>query len=224
MFPIRSLKDKHAGETCVVIGNGPSLRDVDLERLAKKYPTFGSNRIYLFPFVPKYYAICDELMAINCLVDIQKPEFNPEIMFLSRTIPMNRDNYIPVNYTVSGQFSKDIDHEIVIGGTVTYVLLQIAYYMGFSKVLLVGVDHNYPGAGAKGRPGSRFIQDGEDQDHFDPNYFIPGAVFNRPELKGTETSYQLAKLIYEKDGRKIINVTTNTSLLVYDRDSINKYY
>lgn len=221
MSHIKKLKDSHKGQTCVVIGNGASLKETDLNRLSQKYPTLGSNRIYLYPFVPDYYAICDDLMLMSCLEDIQKESFRPKAMFINSAYPL--PFAIPVNYSIKYDFSKDIEHEIVIGGTVTYVLLQIAYYLGFKKALLVGVDHDYPGAG-KGSPGSVFLQEGDDKDHFHPEYFKPGMIYNRPELSATERMYQFAKSVFELDGRKILNLTTSTKLLVYDRDNVNKYY
>jgi hypothetical protein len=222
MQPIKHFENKFSGDTCVVIGNGPSLKDIDLPRLSIKYPTFGSNRIYLYPFVPKFYAIADPVMVASCLLDIQKPNFVPDAMFLSRSVPL-KGAYL-INYAVKWGFSKNPQHELVIGGTVTYVLLQLAYWMGFKKVLLVGVDHSYPGAASHGVPGTPFIQEGDDKDHFSPDYFKPGMVYNRPELEATEKYYRLAKSVFEADGRKIINLSTKTNLLVYDRDNVKNYY
>jgi hypothetical protein len=59
------LKDKHKGETCIIIGNGPSLKEIPQDFL-KKYPTFGTNRIYaikhLEGFHPVYYASVNPLV------------------------------------------------------------------------------------------------------------------------------------------------------------------
>jgi hypothetical protein len=221
MSRLKRLQNKHDGETCVVIGNGASLKDIDLARLSEKYATFGSNRIYLFPFVPMYYAIADDVMLMSCIQDIVKPGFCPAEMFINSNYPIPMAT--PVNYAVRYDFSFDIERDIVIGGTVTYVLLQIAYYMGFKKALLVGVDHYYPSAD-KGKPGTKFIQSGQDVDHFHPDYFKDGMIYNRPELAATEKMYTLAKNVFESNGRKIINLTTKTNLLVYDKEDVNKYY
>ena len=48
---MKSYVNCHAGKRAFVIGNGPSLRDTDLHKLAGEV-TFGSNRIYLYPFIP----------------------------------------------------------------------------------------------------------------------------------------------------------------------------
>ena len=44
---LRKFKDIHKGETCFIIGNGPSLKVEDLTRLHKLgVPTFAFNRIF----------------------------------------------------------------------------------------------------------------------------------------------------------------------------------
>ena len=40
-------------------------------------------------------------------------------------------------------FSKHPHFRIWEGGTVTYVAIQLARFMGFSKIILIGVDHNF---------------------------------------------------------------------------------
>jgi len=40
-------------------------------------------------------------------------------------------------------FYEDISEPIHAGWTVTYVAMQIAYYMGFKRVFLIGVDHSF---------------------------------------------------------------------------------
>src|SRR5450755_988970 len=43
---LRGMRDRCWGKRAFIIGNGPSLREMDLSPLAGKY-TFGANRIYL---------------------------------------------------------------------------------------------------------------------------------------------------------------------------------
>ena len=40
-------------------------------------------------------------------------------------------------------FSTDIAHQLDCRGTVTFTCMQLAAYMGFSRIYLLGVDHNY---------------------------------------------------------------------------------
>ena len=63
---LAALKDRHRGERCFILGNGPSLNDCDLTRLAGE-TTFGVNGIFLktaeMGFVPTYYVVEDILVA-----------------------------------------------------------------------------------------------------------------------------------------------------------------
>ena len=56
-MPPHDLKNSHEGETCIVIGNGISLKDVPLEFL-KSHPSLGCNRIFMLEdFIPTYYSL-----------------------------------------------------------------------------------------------------------------------------------------------------------------------
>ena len=49
------LQDKHKGETGLVIGNGPSLKEITNEEL-QRFPSFGTNKIFLKEgFTPTNY-------------------------------------------------------------------------------------------------------------------------------------------------------------------------
>lgn len=51
--------------------------------------------------------------------------------------------YIDRYKKVSPGFSSDISDHIEMSYTVIYHAMQIAAYMGFSKIYLIGVDHSY---------------------------------------------------------------------------------
>lgn len=217
-----SIKDIHRGETCVVIGNGPSLNPDDLEALSENYVTFGSNQIYRLPFEPTYYSIIDEKMLEACLP--LPDDFLPRMKFLRAEACVEGNHYIyPI--VVNG-FSLDINNFVVMGGTVTYVLLQLAFEMGFERVLLTGVDHNYPKAGQL-KPASAFVAGEKDPDHFQPAdgkpYFSEGKTFNAPEVEATTRSYEIAKELFDKSGREIINISRHTKLDVFPRDTVENW-
>ena len=62
---LRSFKNKHLGERCFIIGNGPSLNKIDLNKFSNDV-TFGSNAIFLkteeMGFKPTYYMV-EDLMS-----------------------------------------------------------------------------------------------------------------------------------------------------------------
>lgn len=213
------MQDKHKGETCVIIGNGPSLDDTPLEKLGEKYITFGANKIYMYPYTPNYYFCVDADMIHDCVPWLTAhPEFEPDNIFLPKGVPY--PGRIGLRVVVEPGFSLNPMKKVIIGGTVTFVELQIAHFMGFDTALLVGCDHRYPKTGQDGRPGSKFIAKGDDPDHFGEGYFEPGKMYNRPELDAVaKLTYPNAKMAYEQHGKKIINLTPDSALDVFEKDT-----
>jgi len=215
---IKDLDNYHEGETCVIIGNGPSLKDVPLSFL-DKYPTFGSNRIYLLSdFTPTYYA------AVNPLVISQYSEEISAITctkFIRSSLARLIDGATPIKSS-KNPFGFSVSPYISIseGYTVTYVLMQLAYYMGFTRALLVGVDHRYT---YHGKPNQMMYANGRDTNHFSEEYFADDVQWNNPDLEKSARAYQVAKIVYEGAGREIINLTPGTALDVFEREELEKW-
>ena len=68
---LKQFHNIHTGERCFIIGNGPSLKIADLEKIKNEY-TFGANRIYeLFDktdWRPRYYCLQD-FKLIGYIID-----------------------------------------------------------------------------------------------------------------------------------------------------------
>jgi len=211
--------NKHANETAVIIGNGPSLTLEQIDKLSK-YVTFGSNAIYDLPYQPTYYSIVDREMLDACL---PLPEDFKPTMFLRAEAKVDNNN--PIYPIVAGGFSRNIDNFVIMGGTVTYVLMQIAYYMGFTKLLLLGIDHYYPSIPVQ--PGQSFIAGQDDPNHFKRKdgspYFSTGKCYNAPEIERTTTTYSWAKEFFALEGRRIINLTPDSKLDVFEKMSIDQW-
>ena len=148
----KEIKDSKLGKRCFIVGNGPSLNVEDLNRLMNE-DCFGTNEIHkLFcetKWRPKYYVIIDRYSK-STPEEIKK--MDSEIVFLGdyywRFNKVYRDDaiclhqkfYFNDNYY---RFSKDISKYIVNSPTVTYAAMQIAAYMGYTEIILIGFDHNY---------------------------------------------------------------------------------
>ncbi|MGA9347290.1 MAG: 6-hydroxymethylpterin diphosphokinase MptE-like protein [Anaerolineae bacterium] len=220
---LRVLQGKHTGERCFIIGNGPSLSKMDLSPLRDEV-TFGLNRIYLlFPklgFSTTYYVSVNRLVIEQCaheIEDLPMPKFinwhardvirfTPDMMFI-------RDPY-EEPYDVLLDFSTNPASRIWEGSTVTYVAMQLAYYMGFRQVILIGVDHSFA---TKGEPHRTVVSSGPDPNHFDPTYFGKGFRWQLPDLEASERAYRLAKRYFEQDGREIVDATLDGKLRVFRR-------
>ena len=146
----KRLQDKHKGETGLVIGNGPSLNQIPLDFL-RKYPTFGTNKIFLLDgFQPTYYCAVNPLVIEqvgNTICDI---DYEAKFITAWYTQHLVTDG-LPLNGSQYPSFSRTPHEWIYEGHTVTYVCLQLAFFMGFETVLLVGCDHRFARAGGSSR-------------------------------------------------------------------------
>ena len=140
---LSAYKDNMRGERGFIIGNGPSLKHTDLAELKSEY-TFGMNRIYLlFPdlgFTTTYYLSVNSLVIEQCAADIQTLPIPKFLSWRSHDLVQPSDDTIFLYTTYTGpKFAHDAGGRIWEGATVTYVALQLAYFMGFDQVVLIGV-------------------------------------------------------------------------------------
>lgn len=214
---MKGFKNIHKGKTCYILGNGPSLKDVDFTQLEGEV-VFGSNGIYKneWGFTPTY------LVAVNPLVLEQMGEgisSTDTTKFLSSRPGIEAQDISPIGETYIldtslGEpfFQTDITQPLWEGHTVTYVCLQIAYYMGFKEVILLGLDHYY---GDVAEPNKEVIAAGKDEWHFRDDYFSNGAKWHLPDLAMSEIAYSMAKFFFNADNRSIINCSSKTACKVF---------
>jgi len=199
---INYYQGRHTGERCVIIGNGPSLKNMDLS-LIRDEITFGMNRIYLLfdeiDFRPTYFVSINDLVLKQFSSEISALQMPKFINWNLRSEYDRSDSkiiYIKTSLGLKDRFSKDINKPIYSGGTVTYITLQLAFFMGFSEVILIGIDHNFSD---KGVPNTiKIRKDAVDNNHFHPQYFPPGSKWQLPDLQRSELAYLEAKKTYEK--------------------------
>ena len=101
-----------------------------------------------------------------------------------------------------GLHPEDIQYS---GGTVTYACLQLAFFMGFSEVILIGLDHNYVEKGTPNKVEVRQVD--QDESHFHPDYLPKGVRWQLPDLLRSEIAYQMAKDAYSQNGRQVLDAT-----------------
>jgi len=216
---LKALKDTHRGERCFVIGNGPSLRQTDLTRLRGE-ATFGVNRIYLaFPemgFSTSYYLCMNDLVIEQCAADIQTLRMPKFIAWRSRRWLEPSDNlyFLYTSYTGPKFGGADITRRLWEGATVTNIALQVAFYLGFKQVILIGVDHNYT---TQGKPNSTIVSQGADPNHFNPNYFGKDFRWQLPDLETSVRGYTMVRRAYETAGRQVVDATVGGKLQVFPK-------
>lgn len=216
---ITKYKNIHRNQRCFIIGNGPSLKNTNLLKL-KDEITFGMNRIYLaYPdmgFATTYYVSVNDLVIEQCAEEIQKLNQPRFISWRGGKKYLHPDTDLFYLYTTYTEpvFSKDLRNRIWESATVTYVAMQIAFYMGFDEVILIGVDHNFE---TKGKANTTIVSDGDDPNHFHPGYFGKGFRWQLPDLEKSEIGYRMAKSTFEKSGRKILDATVGGKLTIFEK-------
>lgn len=219
--------NKHKGETCFIIGNGPSLRPEDLQALHERgIVTFATNRVFkVFDHTdwrPTYYVSEDILLMRDAQNIIQKMDVK------GRFIPINLKWYEGVDIPNADYFyieykepmeenfglSIDIPHCIRCRGTVTTTCLQLAIYMGFSKIYLIGVDHNFAKMFNKN---GNVVIDNTIKNHFADDYDkgIPDQGFHVDDA--TAAYLDVERLSRRLGTFRLFNATRGGKLEVYER-------
>lgn len=157
---LKTYKDIHKGERCFIIATGPSLTISDLSKL-KNEITFGMNSLCkIFSdlgWETTYYVIQDRgafNLLKNDLVKLKKTIlFHGDIWFQKKDFKnfQCKIQKFPRYYEHHGYdqihlrtgFSRDIFEQVFEAYTVAVCTLQIAAYMGFSEIYLLGADCNY---------------------------------------------------------------------------------
>ena len=221
-----SLKNKCSGRRCFIIGNGPSLTKTPMEFL-KEEITIGCNSIFLLfdrmGFAPSFYTVEDLLVAENQASEIGSMRNSTKVFPLDTRRFLRPDSgaiYVnfPRRYRGFPRFSERFERIVYFGGTVTYLNLQLAYYLGVKDIILVGMDHTFTrNSPLDERSGPIITSHSDDPDHFHPAYLKPGSRFHFPQLDRMEVAYKKAKEFLAIRGVRIRNATIGGKLEIFDR-------
>lgn len=235
---LAGFRDRHRGERVVIIGNGPSLNECDLTKLKREY-TIAVNGIFYaaerMGFDPSYYVVEDTAVmndnvdAINAYQAGHKffPSMYRRIVGEAPNVSyfmLNRGFYEPKSpdFCVP-KFSLNPEQRMYSGQSVTIINLQLAYLMGFTEVVLIGMDFSYTIPDSAEVAGDVITSRGDDPNHFHPDYFGTGKVWKDPKLDRVLANYALAKEIFEADGRRIVNATRGGRLELFEREDYDAY-
>lgn len=218
---IKALRNKYVGERCFIVATGPSLTIADLEAIKGEY-SFSMNSICkLFnqtSWRPTYFGIQDSLVYEKLEQDIQNNVKSPVLVGsnLKKDFKISEE-YIefPFNHyyheaqkDVNKYFVKFSDdcYEIVYDGySVTYSLLQIAIYMGFKEIYLLGTDCNY--------------ELGKKNHIVDSGYVDPNAYSSYKRLM---IGYEELDKYARQHNINIINCTRGGKLELFQRKSLEE--
>lgn len=219
---VHRYHNRYQGEECFLMGNGPSLNKVDLARL-NNYHLIGLNKINLIferqPLDLTFHVSINQLVIEQSWQDFKQlscPSFLSS-RHAKGVVPQRGNiHHIKTFQGVEARFSRVAYEPVWEGWTVTYVALQLAYFMGFKRVFLIGVDHNFK---AEGKPNEEQKLTGDDPNHFDPRYFA-NQQWHLPDLEGSEMGYGLARFTYERSGREVVDATIGGKCQVFKKMDI----
>ncbi len=220
---LKDLKDSHLGERCFVVATGPSLTFDDLHLLKeKKMFCLGMNSCVLAldktDWVPDLLGVEDEYVYAKiekALESASEDKLKDRILVsdnVSKYYKSARKYHIfpqslldhKYDFDKIGKikFSDDCYKIVYDAYTITFSMMQIAVYMGFKEIYLIGCDCNYE----------------KNKEHFiDHGVKDPYA----PQL-GERFIYVHGKFkeFAQKKGVKVVNCTRGGMLEVYPRATL----
>lgn len=128
---IQDFKNLHEGKNVFILASGPSLANTDLTLLHNKI-VIGLNRSSLIYPETHYHCTMDERLFNEYEEVLRKSRY----MFTLKNRPFG----VPIELLGSEAFSFDLKEGIYSGYTVSFFALQLAVYMGFTRVFYVGLD------------------------------------------------------------------------------------
>ena len=228
-FPeLECFKDIHKGDRCFIIGNGPSLKSEDLDILHNYGEIcFGVNRIDLMydktPWRADYFVSTGIEQACidnveNHLKNISGDKFIPA--WYRRNTRFTKDdssfNYFFMqpqfrNYDVPNHhgFSDDITKRLFECYTVIFAAFQIAAYMGFSEIYLLGIDN-----GGKGH----FYE------YKDCDNAVAGLGLHHSIAYLMQPDWEEAEMYSRSHGFRVYNATRGGALEVFERVSFDSLF
>ncbi|MCM1217013.1 MAG: DUF115 domain-containing protein [Lachnospiraceae bacterium] len=215
---LEKYKDIYKNSRCFVIGNGPSLKEADLMKLQRANEiSFASNGIFhIFDKVtwrPTHYVVCDAAAYKMMYQDIAQFEndntFIADFYYADFEGVKWANRYYLINKIYANNefdFSEDATVGFYSGKTVTYVMLQLACYMGIKEIYLLGVD--WTGGKGTGKGRIDFYQSATEQEKTNRMY---------DNIMQEKYAYEAAQRYADAHGIKIYNATRGGELEVFER-------
>ncbi len=221
------LRDTHPGESCFIIGNGPSLAVEDLDMLHERgIDTFAVNRIYqIFPqtrWRPSYFVSTDAVMLRDKLTEAE------QIPARLKFIPLQNKYYLGIRLKGAtyffrndlrerdqdGGFSLDCTGQVNMRGTVTIACMQLAMHMGYRHIYLLGIDHNFDKITTEN---GEVVIDPSVKNYFIEGYDADVAAEVTHDLGNTTRAYYDVRRFVDTTGVRIYNASRKTKLEAFDR-------
>lgn len=204
-MPLDELEGLYAGHRIFLVGNGPSLNATPLDRLATEY-TFGMNHLTalykLTTWRPTFY-----LCLSSDMVGANRDEFYASgkparLQFYESRYA--EPGMIGLNADQEEDWSDDPCKRVSKYGTGLLAVMQLAVFMGFNPLVLVGCDLDFRPAG----------------NHYDDGYPLSAGFDWEQENVNQVRAHEIAKVNCDRLGVKVLSATIGGKLEVYPRVSL----
>lgn len=230
----------HQDEKIFIIGNSPSVKDTDLKRISHAKKMVVSN-FYLHEdydiIEPEYYCfaqftytnIFNEDTAKRWLDDIGSHSGNPQFFFnisekklidQCSSLKEKKINYMCLDAINLDYYDEiDITSKMLSGQSVIIDCIQLAIYMGFKYIYLVGVEHSEIVTGQYNYFYNRIQSVIGNKDTYASNKGKVVSKFSKQLYTRNYLwkQYEKLKEIAEHNGVKIYNATKGGLLDVFER-------
>ncbi|WP_198266402.1 glycosyltransferase [sulfur-oxidizing endosymbiont of Gigantopelta aegis] len=207
--PLQKLKNKFNNKRCFILGNGPSLNQCDLMLLKNEF-TFASNGIIANissdGFTPYFYVADDEFIInslsghIKCSsipykflpsIYIDKMEKNDKLIYFTEDFGFKQKNHPDYAHP---RFSKNCTDSLYSGASVNHLCLQLAFYLGFHEIYLIGMDFT-----------------------FDMANLSINQIIRNDSIDDIINDFSLAKETFENSGKRIYNASKGGNINLFNR-------
>ena len=221
----------------MLIGGGPSINKMNLNDY-KDMVTIACNGFYLkfdeLDYIPTYYTVEDPLPAMDNKKEIMALKNTTKVIpYDLKDIIEPDENTIYINFKRSYMrpsnknfplFSNDFENKCYWGGTVMYMNIQLAKYLGCNPIYLIGVDLSYNVPKSVKQYGAVLESTEDDTNHFDPRYFGKGKKWHLPETERMQQAFTKAYYELKKEGIELINGGVDSKLKVVPKNKIKSRF
>lgn len=139
---LRNFKNLHRGEIGLLVGNGANLGKTHPSLFP--YPAIGMNTIHMLDgWMPNYYLTVDHRVYRE-FGDVIAERFRaiPKFIPSLKLDAWQGENFVRFPQSVKDDINLDRLEEGIAGNNVMHFAMQIGYYMGFSTLPIVGMEHD----------------------------------------------------------------------------------
>lgn len=225
----QTLQGKYAGKRIFILGNGPSLNHMPLYLLKDEYKmcfNYFPLMVERINWYPDFFAVTDSLVIQDQAQEINtsivpkvKYAFFPDLHTSNLNVKkiIHKANNVLWLHVDKMEFSDKMPN-CGMNKTVVNAGIQIAAYLGFTEIYILGVDLTYTNHDVKKESNRNWISNSDDPNHFDPRYFGRGKRYhNFGDMQEMKDKFDLCRKFFEPRGVKIFNAGYGGNLESFPR-------